>query len=120
MIGIRNNPVVFSLVLVALLSTAHLSVASEITGTLSSDGSAETDQGAVIGETNTGSGEVTGQTTVGQSSGQIQGTVVQGREESALLAMADSTAWNTAMWSVPLTGVAIAALVFLLWRRGSF
>src|SRR3990167_1352807 len=111
MIGIRNNSVVFLLLVIAsLLSAVHLAVASEVTGSLSSDGSSSA----------TGTdGEVTAQAT-GQSSGQIQGTVVQGREESALLATTDSTAWNAAMWAVPLAGIAIATLVYLLWRRGSF
>ncbi|OGG66791.1 hypothetical protein A3I99_00370 [Candidatus Kaiserbacteria bacterium RIFCSPLOWO2_02_FULL_45_11b] len=117
MTNIRNNSVVLLLLVIAsLLSAVHLAVASEVTGSLSSDGSSSatgTDEEAVI------DGEVTAQAT-GQSSGQIQGTVVQGREESALLATTDSTAWNAAMWAVPLAGIAIATLVYLLWRRGSF
>lgn len=104
MIGIRNNSIAFFLSLLILLGAAHMAAASEITGTLSSDGSNDTQEVA-----NTESGAVA------QNSGRLQGSVVQGREESAALAAVDT--WNTATWLTLLAGMTFTALMFFLWRR---
>lgn len=117
MIGIRNNIITLLLTMCMLLASVQIALASEITGTLSSDGSAASDSGVVLGETvSTNDDEVSGQVAQ-QNSGQIQGSVVQGREESTAEALVEPSSWNTSTWAIPLTVVVLAGLIYFFWRR---
>lgn len=93
-----------------------MALASEITGSLSSDGdSSPTNQEVLLGDTDITDDEASGPV-VAQSSGNLQGSVVQGRDESA--AVATISSWNAEDWLIPLAGgIALAILAFFLWNR---
>lgn len=116
MSNVIKNSVTLFVLLLTFLGTAHFVLASEVTGSLSSDGSTDTEQEAVLGETSASSNETTGQV-VAQNSGQLQGSVVQGRDEGTGMSATDASSWNTAMWVIPLAGAALVAFAFFLWRR---
>ena len=111
-----QHSIILSVVLLGFVSAAPVAVASEVTGTLSSDGSAATDQGTMLNETNTGDTEVRGQVAQ-QSDGQLQGEVVGGRENSAALSEVDATSWGISAWMFPAGAALVGGLIFLLWRR---
>ena len=110
----------------ALAGGAHLAVAAEVTGTLSSDGSTGTTSREASPKTVSGtaqtdleddtavSGTVVAQN--GNQNGELQGSVVQGRDETA--ASADASPWDAAAWLIPLAALGIVGLAYLLWRRG--
>lgn len=112
----KNLITSLTLLLLIFFGASNIAAASEITGTLSSDGSAETQQGTVLSETNTNStaGQEIAQNT--QNSGQLQGSVTGGREDGTA-ALSDSVAWNASVWAVPVAVLALAALAYFLWRR---
>lgn len=116
MIGIRPNSILFIALLLTLLGVTQPTVASEITGTLSSDGSSQNE--AVTGQTSSERNETNGQI-IAQNNGQIQGSVVQGREESAAAtAVADISSWGALAWVIPIAGLTIlAAMIYLLRSR---
>ena len=97
--------------LLVFLGGINLATASEITGTLSSDGS--TGQTEEVGS----SENSTSPQVVAQNSGQLQGSVIGGREDTSGSGNFDSSMWSTATWLVPTMALAAAAIGFLLWRR---
>ncbi len=111
MSNIINNSLTLLVILLLLLGITHIVSASEITGSLSSDGSTDTSQGAALSETNTSDNG-----NVAQNSGQIQGSVTQGRDNN-MAAAVNASSWGMATWSIPLAVAAIAGLAFFLWRR---
>lgn len=109
MTGIRT--IAASTLALLLISFAGFSiaVASEVTGTLSSDGEAGTQHGGALSNS-------TGQA-VTHSDGQIRGSVTGGREEHPAFAFLDYDPWNAAAWAAPLAAAMVAVLAYLLWRR---
>lgn len=115
MTSISNKSVTALISLMMFLGIVYMASASEVTGTLSSDGSTGAQREAVLGETTSDDSSATGQVTA-QNSGQLQGTVVGGRSDNAAAAAASAFPWSTAMWLAVLTG-GIATLVYFLWQR---
>lgn len=115
--SLRKNSIALFIFLITILGVSHVAVASEITGTLSSNGdTTEQNQNLLLGEIDITSDGANGQT-VAQNSGKIQGSVVQGREESTLMAAVKSSSWDTSTWLIPFAGVTLAIISFLLWSR---
>lgn len=125
MTRILTSSAAFALFLV-LTGGAHSAAAAEVTGTLSSDGSTGTTSQEASSETISGtaqtgtedasavSGTVVAQT--GNQDGELQGSVVQGREETT--AAVDASPWDVAAWLIPLAALGVVGLGYLLWRRG--
>lgn len=114
MTSIRTSFVAQLFALLLLFGLAHISNASEITGTLSSDGSSPGTSNEVRVQNQDATGQALAQN---QSNGQLQGSVVQGREETSALAPLADTSLNTT-WIITLAGgVALITLAFLWYRR---
>lgn len=113
----RNNTILALLIIpLMLFGLAHTASASEVTGTLSSDGSTGAEQ-AASEEARVGGGTVSGQHTTA-SQGTLQGSVVQGKDDTAA-ALAQSSMRDLALWVlVPLACIAIGTVAFSLGRRG--
>jgi sensor c-di-GMP phosphodiesterase-like protein len=117
MTSIRSNSAVLLMSLVALFGAVQIATASEVSGTLSSDGSSDVGQSSVMSETNT-TQNVDLRQAAPQDNGQLQGSVVGGREESAALASAENTAsLSSAVWLTIAAGIALGTVVYFLWRR---
>lgn len=114
MINVRNNTIALLAILSLIFGGLQLAIASEVTGTLSSDGKAQTQPGTVLSETNSdgASGPITA-----QNGGQIQGFVTGGKEDSAALALASPSSWDTTTWVVLLSALILAVSAYFFWRR---
>lgn len=103
----RTLATVLLFMVVVLVGTTHTVSASEVTGTLSSDGSSET--------TNSGSAGGVGATTVIDMKGDhtLSGTVVNGMEDQG-----SNSSLSTVLWSLSaVLVVAILATVYLRRRQ---
>ena len=119
MINIRNNSSALLLMVLSLLllCATQIAVASEVSGTLSSDGSSTIGKDSVLSETNTTQNAGLEQTSP-QSNGQLQGSVVGGREESATLATINGLASSSsAVWLTLAVAVMLVATTYFIWRR---
>lgn len=111
-----SSAIVTPLLVLSLLfsSDLHIVVASEITGTLSSDGEAKTEDGVLLNEPKNEAGNQIRT----QNGFQLQGSVIGGREGNATMALSETTSWNsTAIWTISITVIIIAALAYFSWRR---
>lgn len=108
--------VILSIIMLIFASFASAGLASEVTGTLSSDGGSATSQGTVLSETTSQNQTVVGQMT-NQNTGQLQGSVTGGREEGASAVLADLSSEETFPVIVPLGLLVLAVIALLLWQR---
>ena len=125
MIRILHTAIIPLMLLLGLsLSLAQSALASEVTGTLSSDGSSNTEQrveakatpaGTVVQNTSAGAGE--------GAEGQLQGSVVNGREaggEARVLGATDEqTTTMFALWLLPIIALGALGYFLFFWRKGS-
>ena len=109
MVSIHNNTFLLLAFLIMLAGTVSTADATEITGTLSSDGSNEVRQGTIEGT------NVAGVATP-HASGTLQGSVVGGTDSAPTgSARTDSPSWIVLAWIATL-GIALTTIIFLLRR----
>lgn len=95
-------PLILAVMLLTGIQTAL--AASEVTGSLSSDGSSQTTESAVLSETNS-------------NTGKLEGSVVGGRDEGASLALLDPSSWDVSTWIATFSLIALAIMGYLFWSR---
>jgi len=116
MTAIRINLIMYLLCVLALCTVTQTAVASEVSGVLSSDGATEEVRKETVVRTQDKG--VSGQpVTAEPSSGQLQGSVIGGREGGAAVSFANLSSRSVVTWTVSLAVTILAALAYLFWRR---
>ncbi len=115
MTSTQNITLTFFVLLISLFTFLQPVSATEISGTLSSDGKTQTQNENESASNGPSNKEASDQVTA--NGNQLHGSVVGGREDSAAVALADPSSESATIWAIPLAAVIIASLAYIFWRR---